>query len=106
MKSLDALAGEFERGERVAPAGGARPRDLVRRHPHAGGVEGDPIEFLRVIDERRVAARGNVGDDPAHHRLDVGRSLALGVEEGPELAGKIGGAGIEANSHKRCSARL
>ena len=36
-----------------------------------GPVEIEPIEFLRVLLQRAIAPRDDVGDDGAHHRFDV-----------------------------------
>ena len=99
MIGLDAVAGELEGVERAAVAGRGGRSNLRGRHPHADAVEVDAIEFLRVVLERAVALRRNRGDDRPHGLLDVRRRLALGVEEGAEALGKVGGARIEADRH-------
>ena len=76
-----------------------RRGDLLLRHPQPGASEIEAIELLRVVAQRAVAAGGDVGDDGAHARFDVGRCLALGVEEGAKFFGKIGGAGVETDGH-------
>ena len=53
----------------------------------------------RQLDQRRIAALGHIGQDGAHHRFDVGRSLALGGQKGAEALGKIGRARVEADRH-------
>ena len=83
---LDAVAGEFERVERLAAAAlRPPPRSRPRVTRDADAVEIEPIEFQRVVLERAVAAGGDVGDDGADRRLDVGRGFALGVEKGAEF---------------------
>jgi hypothetical protein len=57
------------------------------------------IEFIGQLDQRLVAAGDHVGDDGADGRLDVSGGLALGVEEGAETLGEIGGFGIETDRH-------
>ena len=59
----------------------------------------NPIEFLRVVPERLVAASGNVGDNGADGRFDVGRSFAFSVEKRAEFLRKIAGADVEADGH-------
>ena len=99
MISLDPLAGERKRIERAAVAGGVGHRNLGGSDTQAGRGEVDPIEFLGQLDQRLITARGHVGDDRAHGRFNIGRSLALGVEEGAKALGKIRRAGIEADRH-------
>ena len=53
MKNLDAVAGEFERVERGRRAVTQRGGDLFRCHLEPGPVEIEPIEFLRVLLQRR-----------------------------------------------------
>ena len=99
MKHLDAVAGEGQRVERFGVAGLHRGVDFGRGHPEAAGVEFEPVEFARRLDQRGVAARGHVVDNGAGRRLDIGRYLALGAEKVSELAGKIGAAVVETNGH-------
>ena len=99
MKHLDAVAGEFQRVERLGVAGLHRGIDFGRGHPQAAGVEFEPVEFARRLDQRRVAARGHVVDDGAGRRLDIGRHLALGGEKVSELPVEIGAAVVETNGH-------
>ena len=55
--------------------------------------------FARRLDQRRIAARGDVIDDGAGRLLDVGRHLALGSQKGGESLVEIGAASVEANGH-------
>ena len=83
----------------VARAGFERRGDLLRRYLKSHPVEIEPIEFLRVFFDRAVAAGGDVGDDGADRRFDVGRRFALGVEKRAKVLRKIGGARVEAVRH-------
>ena len=96
---FDAVARELERIKRGGLAGRGGGLKLVGAHTHADRAEIDAVEFLGQRDQRGIAARRNVGDDGAHHLLDVGRGLALRIEERPEFRGKVGGAGVEADGH-------
>ena len=71
----------FSASSVAAIAGLHRGLDLGRRDAQAGGVELEPVEFSRRLDQRGVAARGHVVDDGARGRLDIGGHLALGGEE-------------------------
>ena len=54
---LDPVAREFQRVERRGVAGLHGRVDLGRRDAQAAAVEIEPVEFLRRLDQRRVAAR-------------------------------------------------
>jgi len=82
-----------------ASAGLQRCRDPHGCHLQAGSVEIEPVEFARKILQRRVAAGGDVVEDCAYGRFDIGRGLALGGEKGAESLGKVGGTGVEADRH-------
>ncbi len=99
VKRLDAIAREGKRIDRFAVARRCRPSDLLGRHPQSGRVDREPIELLGVFAQRDVTARRDVGYDGANRRLDVGRHFALGVKEGAELLGEIGGARVETDGH-------
>ncbi len=77
MKALDPLGGKAQRrdglGRRPIRAGG----DLVGREAEPIGAETDPVEAVRVFDERRIAARGDILDDRRDGIVDIGRALAL-----------------------------
>ena len=98
---LDAVAREGERVERGARALRRGGVDLPLRHAEVRGLQIDAVEFPGEFDERRIPAGRNVGDDRAHHLLDVGRSLALGGEESGKALAEIAGAGVEADRHGR-----
>ena len=99
MKNLDAVAGEFERVERGRRAVIHRGGDFFRGHSEPGPVEIEPIEFLRVLLQRPIATRDDVGDDGAHRRFDIRGRLAFAVEKSAELLRKIGRACVEADRH-------
>ncbi len=40
-------------------------RDVLRADPQAKLAEIDPVEFQRQLDQRRIAARGDIGHDGA-----------------------------------------
>jgi hypothetical protein len=86
-----------ERIERGRIAGRGRGVELGRSDPHADGGEIDAVEFLGQFKEGRVAARRHIGNDRAHRLLDIGRSLALGIQKGAETDRKINGTGVEAD---------
>ncbi len=96
---LDPLLGEIERVERAAVAGGVRRIHLGRGHPQALGVDRNAVEFVGQLDQRLIAAGDHVGNDGADGRLDISGGLALGVEEGAEPLGEIGGLGVETDGH-------
>ncbi len=56
--------------------------------------------FEGVLFDARIAASGDIVDDGAHGGFDVGRGLALGVEECAKLLRKIAGANIEMDCHE------
>src|SRR5207244_4945548 len=64
------------------------------------------VEFLGKLDQRAVAARGDIRDDRAHSLLDIGRALALGGEKIAKATLKIGRASIEADRHGCTVARM
>ena len=99
MKGLDAVAGEFQRFERVGIAGLRRGIDLVGRDAQAACVEREPVEFAGGFDQRGIAARDDVVDDRTGGALDIRRDLALGGEELTELLVEIGAGVVEANGH-------
>ena len=99
MKHLDAVAGEFERSQRLARARRDRRLDLLRRYPQSQPIEIEPVELLRIVLDRPIAACSDVGNDGADCRLDIGRGFALGVEKRAKALRKICRAGVEADRH-------
>ena len=85
MKRLDAVAGEFQCVQRRAVAGFHRRVDLGRGDAQGGGIERKPVEFCRCFEQRGIAAGGDVLDDGARLRLNIGRDFALGGEENIEF---------------------
>ena len=47
-------------------------RDLVGGHPQIGLVEIKPVEGPGQLDQRMVAAGGDVGNDRRHGVFDIG----------------------------------
>src|SRR5262249_2981072 len=95
----DPIARERERIERPTVAGRIGRVDLTGPYAQAGLVEIDLVQFPAELDQGTIAARSDVRDDPAYDRLDVGRRLALGREQGAEALGEIRGAGVETDRH-------
>ena len=99
MKCLDARACERQRIERPRLASRGGRGEFLRCHPQPGSIKRELIELLRVLAQRRIAARRDVGHDRADGRLDVGRYFALGVEKGTKFFGEIGGARVQTDGH-------
>ena len=99
MKRLDAVAGKGEGVEHCARAGRGRRFDLAFCHFEPGGAGFKAIKFFRVVGKRAIAAGGDIVNDGAHRRLDVGRNFARSIEKGAKAVRKIGGACIEADGH-------
>ena len=99
MENLDPVAGELKRVEGLGVAGFHCGVDFGRGDAQAAGIEIEPVEFARRLDQRRVAARRDVVDDGADGALDIGRYLALHREKIGESFGEIGAASVETNRH-------
>ena len=101
VKALDPLGGEAQGGDglgrRQIRAGG----DLGGREAQIVGAEPDPVEPVGVLDERRIAARGDIVDDRRDGIVDIGRALALRREERAERRLEAGIAGAEGEGHNR-----
>ena len=69
-------------------AGLHRGVDFGGGDAQAAGVEIEPVELARRLDQRRIAARGHVVDDGAGRRLDIGRNLALGGRKAANRSAK------------------
>ncbi len=80
-------------------AGLHRGDNLGGGDPQAPGVDIEPVEFFRGLDQGGVAARRHVIDDGAGGPLDIGRRLALGAEERRKTRVEIGAVFVEANGH-------
>ncbi len=80
----DAIGGKLQGVQRLGAAGFARGPDLGCADAQAELGEIDAVELLRQLDERRVAARAHVGEDPGDSGADVVGGLALLAEEGDE----------------------
>src|SRR5262249_13123680 len=68
-------------------------------YSQAGLLEIDPIQFPAEFDQGAIAAGGDVRDDRAHDRIDLGRCLALGGEKGTEALGESRRAAVETDRH-------
>ena len=73
MKNLNAVARELERVDRGRRAVAERGGGFFRGHFEPGPVEIEPVEFPRVLLQRAIAMRDDVGDDGAHGGFDVSR---------------------------------
>jgi hypothetical protein len=99
MEAFDTVAGELKRAQRFGVAGIYCGFDLGRGDPQGAGVKIEAVEFGRRLEQRRIAARGDVVDDGTGGGLDIGRYLALRGKEISESLGEIGAAVVEANGH-------
>ena len=73
--------------------------DFIGPYSQAGLLESDPIQFPAELDQGAIAAGGDVRDDRAHDRIDLGRCLALGGEKGTEALGESRRAAVETDRH-------
>ncbi|MGY3406296.1 hypothetical protein ACVWZV_002409 [Bradyrhizobium sp. GM5.1] len=96
---LDAIARELERIQRRCITGFHRGLDLGGGDAQVGCIERQPVELCRGLEQGGIAPLRHVVDDGTRGRLDIGRGLALGGEEGPESLVKIGAAAVETNGH-------
>ena len=105
MKALDPLGGEPQCRDRFGRRRGGALGDLARRQPQSGGGEVDPVEAAGVVDQRRVAAAGDVLDDRRDRGIDVGGDLALGVDSRANAASKPGSRVESLTGIGRCLGR-
>jgi hypothetical protein len=89
MKSLDPIARELERAERLAVASLLGPRDFVRGYAQASLGEIDAIKLCGELEQRGIAARRHVGNDTANRLLDVLRRLTLDRKKAAKTLGEI-----------------
>ena len=99
MEGLDAVAGEFQRIQRRGVAGLHGGIDLRGGDPQGPRIEIEPVELPVRLDQRGIAAGGDVGDDGTSGSLDIRRHLALGGEEVLETLVEIGAAAVQSNRH-------
>src|SRR5581483_9489902 len=97
---LDAIAREFQRVERFRLARFRRHIDVRGADAQAELGKIGAVEFRGKVDERAVATRYDIGDDAAHHLLDVLRRLALLREQRAELRVKIRALAVQTNRHR------
>ena len=96
----DAVAGECECGERLGIAIARCGFDLGGADAQAALIEVDAVECSAQLDQRRVAARGDIGDDRARLLDDVLGRLPLGKQKSLKALGKIRRIGVEADRHR------
>ena len=84
MIGLDALLREREGFQRLLRAFGLGGIDLGIRDAQGLGLEGEPVEAKREVDQGLVAPHHHLLDDGAHRLVHVLRHLALGREESGE----------------------
>ena len=97
----DALGREFQRG--AVPGRDARTGGVDLGGGEAQPVRGQvgAVEAVGQLDQRRVAARPDLGDDPGDHVADIGGILALGRQHGGETRLEIGIGGGQGDGHER-----
>ena len=100
VERFDPIARDRERVARRRGHLALRRVDLRRRDAQALGGDREAVEFLRVGDERRVAALAHVLDDPARRRLDVLRHLALRGKQRREARLEIRLGKAQADRHR------
>ena len=100
VEPLDPLGGELEGGNRLGVAAGREPVDLVRRHPQRLRRKLQPVEPAAVVDQRRVAAGADVGDDRGHRFAHIGRVLALCRQHGRERGLEAGRGAVKPQRHR------
>ncbi len=96
---LDPITRERERIERPTVARRIGRIDFIGPYSQVGLLEIDPIQFPAELDQGAIAAGGDVRDDRAHDRIDLGRCLALGGEKGTEALGESRRAAVETDRH-------
>ena len=99
VKALDPFAGQLQRRDGFAVAGGDRGIDLGLAHPQTAAVQRQAVEFRRCLDQRRIAPRRHVADDGAHGDIDIGGDLALRRQKNVKTLAEIGAAVIETDRH-------
>jgi hypothetical protein len=99
VKFLDPVARQRQRTQRVAVAGFHRRHDLRGGDAHGLGIQLQPVEFLRRLEQGGVAARRDVGHDGARGGIHILRHLALQREKIVETGSEVGSATVEADRH-------
>ena len=105
MIGLDAVACELQRIERLAIAAAGRGLDLGEVDAQSERFQIDPIEFSAELDQCRIAALGDIGDDRPDFGLHVLGGLALGQEKCSEALGEIRRGGVKADRHRASRAK-
>ena len=97
---FDPVTRERKRVEGLAVAGALGRVDLRSADAQPDLAQIDAVEFPGELDQRPVAARGDVGDDGAYGVFDVLRRLALDVQEIAKARLEIGRPAVEAERHE------
>ncbi len=95
----NAVGRDLQSVQRLGTAGFARGADLGRGDAQSKFAEVDPVELLRQLDERRIAAGTHVGEDRRDGGADVVGGFALLAEEGDERRLEAGIARLQALGH-------
>jgi hypothetical protein len=96
---LDAVFRELQRVESLLVGTLEGRVDLGSGNPDRLRCERHAIEFLRILDQRVVAARLHAAQDITSAGIDIFRCLTLASKEGLKSRREIGSAGIECNRH-------
>ena len=95
MKSFDALGGEYQGFALRRRYLGGRFGAFGLTDPQARRVTLEPVELLRVIDQRRIASCAHIGHDLGHHTVDILVGVPVAPEEGGEVFLETRRRGIE-----------
>ena len=94
VEGLDAGGGEAQRLHRLRRNARLRGLEVDFGDAQRLGAQVDAVEALRVLDQRLVAARADIGEDLRHRGVDVDLLLAAGREEAVECGGEAGIGGV------------
>ena len=103
----DALRCQFQRIMLVpVDCGQCLPAGIQRHLEFTGAGQPPAVELLRVLDQRRIAARTHLGDHLPYHGLDPGIGGLLPVEQAFKSGIEIGVLGIQSGNfnHKQSGA--
>ena len=95
VKGGDPLMRQTQRRQRLRRRGRFGCGDVLRRNRQTQRGKIDAIEFQRIIDERRIAARDHIGDDLLNRLIDVFGPLALRRKKSFECLVEIFGPPVE-----------
>ena len=95
----DALQREIERRELLLRAFAFGGGDLGGRNGDAGLGEINPVEALRIVDQRLIPAGDHILDDGANRLVDVMGRLPLHGEQRHEALFEIRGGSVQTQGH-------